>query len=616
MKTARWSLKTLSVAVILLAACGGPAATPGLPSPAALPPTATLAPTLAVTAAPSATMVAALTSVAAPATAGPAGTASPLPASATPAPTIPPTLVAPVTGLPRGTDGLPWWNDAVFYEVFVRSFYDSNGDGTGDLNGLIAKLDTLNDGNPASTTDLGVNALWLMPVSPSPSYHGYDVTDFYGINPQYGSLSDFHRLIAEAHQRGIRVIIDLVLNHTSDQNPWFVSAEDPQSPYRNWFVWSKTDPGWLGPWGEVVWHPGKVGFYYGVFSSSMPDLNYRNPAVTSKMDDVVRFWLQQGVDGFRLDAAKHLIEIGSEQTDTPDTHAWYKSFRPFYKALNPQAVTVGEVQDITPLVADYVQGDQLDLAFDFNLAGAFITSARVGQADAAEQALSIDAPQFKPGQFATFLSNHDQNRVLSQLAGKPDKGKVAATMLLTAPGVPFIYYGEEIGMLGLDTDPQRRAPMQWSAGLNAGFTTAAPWEPIQPDYAQGKNVADEAADPTSLFSHYRALIHLREQHAALRVGDWKLVQASSPAVYALLRFSPGETLLTVVNLSGDALAGCTLSLAAGPLRAGASYRAAPLLGGGPDADLTAGPQGGFDGYQPAATLPPYSSLILQLQPQP
>jgi alpha-amylase len=613
MKIARGSVRLLWVAAVLLAGCGGPAATHNLPGPSPLPPTATTAPSPTVATAPSAASP--LVSPAA-ATAAPLPSATPAPPTAAPAQNIPVTRVAPVTGLPAGTGGQPWWNDAVFYEVFVRSFFDSNGDGIGDLNGLIARLDVLNDGNPASTADLGVNALWLLPVHPSPSYHGYDVTDFYGINPQYGTLSDFRRLLTEAHKRGIRVIIDLVLNHTSSQNPWFVSAQDPQSPFRNWYVWSKTDPGWLGPWGEVVWHPGDGGYYYGVYNSGMPDLNYRNPAVTAKMDDVVRFWLQQGVDGFRLDSAKHLIEEGSAQTDTPSTHAWYKSFRPFYKALNPQAVTVGEVQDITPLVADYVQGDQLDLAFDFNLAGAFITSARTGRADAAEQALSVDAPQFKPGQFATFLSNHDQNRILSQLAGKPDKGKVAATMLLTAPGVPFIYYGEEIGMLGLDTDEQRRAPMQWSSGPNAGFTSGTPWEPVQPDFAQGKNVADEAADPNSLFSHYRALIHLRNQHSALRVGDWKLVEATSPAVYALLRFNAGETLLTVVNLSGDAVTGCALKLAAGPLRAGASYGAASLLGGGAYAGLTAGAQGGFDGYQPAPLLPPYSSMILQLQPLP
>ena len=239
----------------------------------------------------------------------------------------------------------------------------------------------------------------------------------------------------------------------------------------------------------------------------MPDLNYTNPAVTEKMDDIVRFWLTEvGVDGFRLDAAKHLIEEGQVQENSDATHAWYKSFRPFYKGLNPQAMTVGEVQSNSALVAKYLQGDELDLAFDFDLAAAFIVSARVGKADAVRRVLSADLATFEPGQFATFITNHDQNRVLSQLAGKPEKGRVAATMLLTAPGVPFIYYGEELGMLGQKPDEQIRAPMQWSGDKNGGFTTGTPWEPLQPDFAIGKNVAAETADAQSLLSHYRALI--------------------------------------------------------------------------------------------------------------
>jgi alpha-amylase len=249
-------------------------------------------------------------------------TVTPVAATMTSVPTLAPaeTRVAPVTGLPAGTDGKPWWNDAVFYEVFVRSFYDSNGDGIGDFNGLTAKLDYLNDGNPATTTDLGVTALWLMPIHPSPSYHGYDVTDYYDVNPQYGTLADFKRLLAEAHKRGIRVILDLVLNHTSLQHLWFVAAQDPQSPYRDWYLWSPTDPGWPGPWGEKVWYANGRSYYYAIFDKNMPDLNYTNPAVTAKLDDVARFWLAEvGVDGFRLDAAKHLIEAGQVQENTAST---------------------------------------------------------------------------------------------------------------------------------------------------------------------------------------------------------------------------------------------------------------------------------------------------------
>ncbi len=539
------------------------------------------------------------------------------PPSATPAPSatpLPVTRVAPVTGLPTGTGGWPWWNDTVFYEIFVRSFYDSNGDGIGDLNGLISKLDYLNDGDPATTADLGVTALWLMPVHPSPVYHGYAVTDYYSINPQYGTLDDFRRLVAEAHKRGIRIILDLVLNHTSNQHPWFVAAQDPQSTYRNWYVWSATDPGWTGAAGQPAWVASGSAYYYAYFDPSMPDLNYTNPAVTDKMDDVVRFWLTDvGADGFRLDAAQYLIEEGSVQSNSALTHQWYKSFRRFYKGLNSQVLTVGEVWNNSAIVSDYLQGDELDLAFDFDLAAAFIVSARVGTVDTVRRVFSADLATFRPGQFATFLSNHDQNRVLSQLAGKPEKGRVAASMLLTAPGVPFVYYGEELGMLGQKPDEQIRAPMQWSREPSGGFTLGTPWEPPQPDFVAGKNVAAETADAGSLLSHYRALIGLRNEHAALRVGEAAFVDATTPALYALLRSGTGETLLTAINLSGEAVSGYSLTLATGPLAAGESYRAVPLMGSGPCADLTANAQGGFDGYTPLPDLAPYSTLIIQLQ---
>ena len=198
----------------------------------------------------------------------------------TPRPTVQSTPVSTPTAAPKSGG---WWQDAVFYEVFVRSFADGSGDGKGDFKGLTQKLDYLNDGNPNSTSDLGVTALWLMPVNPSPSYHGYDVTDYLGINPDYGSLADFKTFLSEAHKRGIKVIIDWVINHTSDRHPWFKAALNPQSPYRGWYIFSPNDPGNLGPWGQVVWHPASAGgFYYGVFSDQMPDLNLANPAVTAE----------------------------------------------------------------------------------------------------------------------------------------------------------------------------------------------------------------------------------------------------------------------------------------------------------------------------------------------
>ena len=513
----------------------------------------------------------------------------------TPLPAMP---ISPVTGLPSGTQGYPWWNDTVFYEIFVRSFYDSNGDGLGDFKGITAKLDYLKD--------LGVSGLWLMPIQPASSYHGYDVTDYDAVNPDYGTLADFKQLLAEAHKRGIRLIIDFVLNHTSDQHPWFVASQDPKSPFRSWYVWSKTDPG------QQYWHSSASGWYYGFFDEHMPDLNYTNPDVTAKMEDVARYWLQDiGVDGFRLDAAKYLIEEGTLVQNSASTHAWYKNFRPAYKQLNPQALTIGEVWDIAPTEADYAQGDQLDLTFEFDLAQSLILSARTARAADAIDSLTVDNNLFKPNQFGTFITNHDQNRVISQLAGDVNKAKVAALMLLTSPGVPFIYYGEEIGMLGLKPDEEIRVPMQWTAGANAGFTTGQPWEALNPDYGN-RNVATESSDPNSLWSLYRALIQLRNQHAALRVGDFHAVTSTSSAVFSILRVSQGEAVLVLINLDKNAVSNAQLSLASSALSAG-TYHAVPMLGSGPVADLTVNAPGGFDGYVPLPSLPAYSGLILQLQ---
>lgn len=525
-------------------------------------------------------------------------------------PSATPVPVAPVAGLPAGTGGYPWWNDAVFYEIFVRSYYDSDGDGIGDLNGVAAKLDYLNDGDPATTTDLSVTGLWLMPVQPAFHYHGYDITDYYGVNPEYGTSEDFKRLVEEAHKRGIRVIIDLVMNHTSDRHPWFVQSRDRNSPYRDWYVWSDVEPGGGG------WHETGDGYYYGLFEPFMPDLNYRNPDVATEMENVVRFWMQEmGVDGFRIDAAKHLVEEGMIQSNSDSTHAWLKDFRVFYKGVKPDAMTVGEIfGDPSPTVAKYVQGDELDLGFDFALAQAFVVGARTGNADGVADALSISLSVFTPGQFAAFLSNHDQSRAMSQLGGNADKAKAAATLLLTSPGAPFVYYGEEIGMAGVkrEGDKEIRSPMQWSAESNGGFTNGTPWFSVNADYAE-KNVADESANAKSVLAHYRALIHLRNDHAALRVGESFVVDSGSEAVFALLRVSEGEVVMVIVNLSGEAVSEYGLTLASGPLSG--PYAAAPMLGEGRPTNPVVNGQGGFEGYKPVPSLPAYGSLIIQLQTQ-
>lgn len=291
---------------------------------------------------------------------------------------VSPTVVSTIHPLPTATvleaHEPAWWETAIFYEIFVRSFYDSNGDGNGDFNGITAKLDTLNDGDPATDTDLGITAIWLMPIFPSPSYHGYDVTDYYAVNPQYGTMEDFNHLLRECHDRGIRVIIDLVLNHTSSQNPWFIqSNENMQSAYRDWYVWSAEDPGPDAP----GWWPGLTGFYYAYFDAGMPDLNYHNPAVTEEVTRMLNFWLKEiGVDGFRIDAAKHLFEEGNKRENVPETYAWFEEFYRTYKAINPQSYIVGEVSGAGARLVDRYTGDKMDMVFNFEMASGIVNSTR------------------------------------------------------------------------------------------------------------------------------------------------------------------------------------------------------------------------------------------------
>jgi len=522
-----------------------------------------------------------------------------------------PGTVQPVIGLPHGTDGYAWWNDTIFYELFVRSFYDSNRDGIGDFNGIIKKLDYLNDGNPKTTTDLGVTGIWLMPVNPSTSYHGFDVTDYYDVNPDYGTLEEFKNLLDECHHRGIRVIIDLVLNHTSIEHPWFIEARDqPQSARHNWYIWSETNPGYLGPWGEQVWHPSSAGYYYGIFWSGMPDLNYRNDDVTDEMYNVTRFWLQDvGVDGFRLDAARHLIELNQAQADTPITHEWWANFRTYYKGINPQAMTVGEVWTSNYEVVKYVQGDEFDMAFNFDLASQTMRNISSWNAGSLSGALQRNYDQFSPGTYATFLTNHDQPRVMSVFVGDQDKAKLAASVLLTAPGTPFIYYGEEIGMTGSKPDENIRTPMLWSADKYAGFSTISPWESTNNNYEQF-NVTTESSDPNSLLSLYRSLIKLRNEHAALRVGDYFGVSSDNRSILPFLRVSKEESLLVLINLSKKTINGYTLSLKQGPLSGG--YRLYPVFGEGNYPGLDANTNGGFNLYLSTSEIPANGLVILQL----
>jgi alpha-amylase len=512
-----------------------------------------------------------------------------------------------------------WWNNTVFYEVFVRSFADSTSgplanDGIGDLQGLIEKLDYLNDGNPTTTDDLGVSGIWLMPIMPSPSYHGYDVTDYYTVNEDYGTNEDFKRLMVEAHKRGIKIIIDLVLNHTSSEHPWFIEARDnPESERRNWYIWSDVKPAYTGPWGQNVWHGSASGYYYGLFWSGMPDLNYKDAQVRAEMENVTRFWLEDlGVDGFRLDAARHLIEEGSIQENTEATHEWLKRFYTVYKSSNPEALTVGEIWTENFLIAAYLQGDEMDLAFDFDLAEVIVAGVMTRNAGRIQRALTSSYNLFGNGLSATFLTNHDMNRVMSQLGSDVDKSKLAASVLMTIPGVPFIYYGEEIGMSGVKPDEMIRTPMQWSADEGAGFTTGSPWESINADYRE-KNVTAQSQDPTSLLSHYRQLIHMRNDHPALQTGGYSTVESEQEAILAFLRASQEENILVVINLSEETVSGYDLTLKEGSLAG--TYQALLLYGGEAELPrLDANDGGGFDAYLPLSEIPGRGVLIIQLEP--
>jgi glycosidase len=539
-------------------------------------------------------------------TTSPTATSTPAPtATVTPLDLVLAQIHAPQVTSPVGMDGvlisgtgeMPWWNDAVFYEVFVRSFYDSDGDGIGDLNGLIEKLDYLNDGDPTTTGDLGITGIWLMPIMASPSYHGYDVTDYYTVNPEYGTNDDFKRLMTEAHKRGIRIIIDLVLNHTSAQHPWFLEAQDPNSEKRDWYVWRET--------GGAGWHRSGSGYYYGIFWDQMPDLNFENPDVTDEMLNITRFWLEDmGVDGFRLDAIKHLIEDGVQTENTVATLDWFREFYAFYKGINPDAFTVGEVWSPTHIVAQYTAG-KVDVCFEFDLAEAIRTAAFRGRTASLLMAQENVIAAYPPGQYATFLANHDQTRTRSTLMND-EQAKIAATLQLTFPGVPFIYYGEEIGMQGAKPDENIRRPMQWTP--DGGFSAGTPWRGYYEDYAT-RNVTVQTTEAGSLLNHYRALIALRNNHAALRVGEWLPVTAEPGPIHSYVRVHAGELVLVVVNLSGQPVADYTLVLDKGPFTA--AHQPARLMG---DGELYLPPvneDGGFTAYRPVLVLPPYSSLIIQ-----
>jgi alpha-amylase len=468
------------------------------------------------------------------------------------------------------TSGAPQWHltdvdGDVFYEVFVRSFADSDGDGVGDFQGLISRLDYLNDGDPGTTQDLGVDGVWLMPVFESPSYHGYDVTNYERINPDYGTDADFDLFVAEAHRRGIRVVVDLMINHTSNQHPWFVeSASSPSSPRRTWYVWRSESPGWTQPWGGSypTWHLHSDGwYYYGIFSGRMPDLDFRNPDVRAEVRRIVAYWLGRGVDGYRLDAARHIVADGPGdlQNDTPGTHDFWRDLSAFVRAKSPRTLLVGEVWSDTPTIASYYGstdvvsgGDELPMNFNFPLAASIIQAAGSEDAAAIKTTLGAAASHYPTDVLdGTFLANHDMVRVATQLEGDRARARTAAAVLLSLAGTPFIYYGEEIGLANgpAPGDRSKRTPMPWDATSGSGFTSGKPWFPFSPG-KDSVNVACQTGDPASLLSHYRSLIRTRKASSALRTGRLELLASTeeSSSVLAFVREAGDEKVLVVHNL--------------------------------------------------------------------
>ena len=504
-------------------------------------------------------------------------------------------LVVGCIPIASAAEPVEWWQNAVVYEIYPRSFADSNGDGVGHLKGITQHL--------AYLQELGVDAIWITPFYPSPQVDfGYDIADYRAIDPQYGTLADFDRLVAEAKKRNIRVIMDMVLNHTSDRHPWFVESRSSRTnPKADWYMWHDGKPGggppnnWESIFGHSAWtfEPKRSQFYYHAFYTEQPDLNWRNPEVRSAMYDTMRFWMKRGVAGFRLDAITSLFEdpqlrdepvarpgvnsygdpiLTRQYTDNlPECHDVLKELRRLTNEF-PGRVLIGEtyLPNIKELAKMYgAHKDELQLPMDtqfaFNPLSADVFRSKLRDA---ETQLNGGLPLF-------FFDNHDNPRSWTRFGDHKNDAAIArllATLLMTPRCTALMYYGEEIGME--NNDPKRiedvrdpigkigwprekgrdgeRTPMQWDAGTNAGFSNArATWLPVAPGY-ETRNVAVETRDPGSLLNYYKALIRLRKTDPALRAGDFALIDENDKNVLAFTRRAKdGTTDLVVLNFTAS-----------------------------------------------------------------
>ncbi len=498
-----------------------------------------------------------------------------------------------------------WTRGATCYEIFPRSFQDSNGDGIGDLNGIVRRLDYV--------ASLGVRCIWLTPIVRAASYHGYDATDYYRLQPQYGTADDFRRLVRAAHRHGIRVLVDMVLNHVSDKHPWFQAAmRDTTSPYRNWFRWSKTKPTELNPWGQSNWCKSTVRdeWYYAFFWCGMPDLNYEYPPVFREQLRIARFWLRDmGADGFRLDAVPYLVEENGQVANTPGTHRLLHRYADYLRTVKAGVFTVGEATGGIDTLLTYYP-DQLDSYFVFPFADSVVSAIRHGSAAGLLQPI-LDLQERVPDQrWSPFVENHDRPRMRTVFGGDLRRARLADFLALTMPGIPFVYQGEEIGMSGAKPDERLRTPMQWDSSAHGGFTRGTPWEQLQHDSLE-TTVAGEDHDPQSLLNLHRRLIHLRTRDVALGEGRLVPLTASQPAVAAYARRSGRHVVLAVVNLSDSAAVNVSLGAAVGALPPG-TWRPHSLLGGESAARMVVGGDGGTTGYVLLPTLAPLGSYLFEL----
>ncbi|NOZ46187.1 MAG: alpha-amylase [Chlorobi bacterium] len=445
------------------------------------------------------------------------------------------------------SDTMNYYPKTIFYSVFVQSFYDSNNNGIGDINGITQKLDYL--------SNLGIGCIWLLPVHPSPTYHKYDITNYYEINKDYGTLNDFHNLVSEAHKRNIKIIIDLVVNHTSSEHPWFKEAiKSPENPYRDYYVWS-SDTAVINknPWqwhnvSEVSGEFSSEEKYYGFFWKTMPDLNYDNPKVREEIKNIGRFWLQtMNIDGFRLDAIRFIYP----EEEKEKNYQWWQEFREAMNLDRPGFFMVSEVWGVDTIVAPFLhKGVHASFNFDlsFGIEKILKEEKDFGLIDTLLKIRSLYKTYSNDFTDAIFLKNHDQDRILSVLNNDKEKAKLAASILFTLPGAPFIYYGEEIGMLGKKPDEYIREPFLWDKpGFDKGQTS---WE--KPEYSTYENVKPlsvQKSENNSIYTHYKKLINFRNNSKALTLGKLELIGLKNDSLLSFYRIYGREKLLIIHNLT-------------------------------------------------------------------